>query len=39
MRRLLDDPLAGEAAEGILDSDVRIDPGIAQRLRAPGYLR
>ena len=39
MRRLLDHHLAEETAEGVLDSDVRIDPGIAQRLRALGYLR
>ena len=38
MRALLDAHLA-EEREGVVESGVRIDPGIADRLRAMGYLR
>ena len=38
LRRLLDDHLAGAKA-GVVEKGVRIDPGIAERLRAMGYLR
>ncbi len=38
MRALLDRHQA-EAAAGVVEKGVRIDPGIAQRLRAMGYLR
>ncbi len=39
MRALLDAYLAREPREGVLQSDVRIDPGIAQKLRALGYMQ
>lgn len=39
MLRLLNEHLAQQAAGKVLETDVRIDPGIAQRLRALGYLR
>ena len=39
MRAVLDGHLAGGAAEGVLEQDVRIDPAIAERLRAMGYLQ
>ena len=38
MRDLLDRHLAREDA-GVVERGVRIDPGIADRLRAMGYLR
>jgi arylsulfatase A-like enzyme len=38
LRRLLDVHLA-EGGAGIVEKGVRIDPGIADRLRAMGYLR
>jgi len=38
MRAQLDAHLA-EESEGVVESGVRIDPGIAERLRAMGYLR
>ena len=38
MRALLDAHLA-ERDEGVIEKGVRIDPGIAERLRAMGYLR
>jgi len=38
MRGMLDDHLA-EAGSGVVQPGVRIDPGIAERLRAMGYLR
>jgi arylsulfatase A-like enzyme len=38
MRRLLDRHLA-DAPAGVVETGVRIDPGIADRLRAMGYLR
>ncbi len=38
MRMLLDGHLA-QRDEGVVESGVRIDPGIAERLRAMGYLR
>jgi arylsulfatase A-like enzyme len=38
MRVQLDAYLAGKPAEDVLATDVRIDPGIAERLRAVGYL-
>ena len=38
MRALLHAHLAGRN-EGVVESGVRIDPGIAERLRAMGYLR
>jgi hypothetical protein len=38
MTALLDDHLASRG-EGIVESGVRIDPSIAERLRAMGYLR
>jgi arylsulfatase A-like enzyme len=39
MRERMDEYLAGRRAEQARETDVRIDPGIAQRLRALGYLR
>jgi len=39
MRALLHAHLAEAPAEGVNESGVRIDPGIAERLRAMGYLR
>ena len=39
MRALLEHHREGGAVEGVLETDVRIDPGIAQRLRAMGYLQ
>jgi choline-sulfatase len=38
MRALLDGHLAAESP-GVVEPGVRIDPGIAERLRAMGYLR
>ena len=38
MRKRLDDYLAGEPADDVRATNVRIDPNIAQRLRAMGYL-
>jgi choline-sulfatase len=38
MAELLDTYLA-ETRDGVVESDVRIDPAIAERLRAMGYLR
>lgn len=38
MRNLLDAHLTDEGA-GVVERGVRIDPGIADRLRAMGYLR
>ena len=38
MTALLDEHLA-ERDEGVVEKGVRIDPGIAERLRAMGYLR
>jgi arylsulfatase A-like enzyme len=38
MRAKLDAHLE-EGADGVVERDVRIDPGIAERLRAMGYLR
>jgi hypothetical protein len=38
MRALLDAHLA-EGGDGVAESGVRIDPSIAERLRAMGYLR
>ena len=38
MSALLDAHLA-EPEEGVVEKGVRIDPGIAERLRAMGYLR
>ena len=38
MRGLLEAHLA-QPADGVVESGVRIDPGIADRLRAMGYLR
>jgi arylsulfatase A-like enzyme len=39
LRKEMDDYLAGEASEDALATDVRIDPGIAERLRAMGYMQ
>ena len=39
MRAQLDEHLAHARVEGALDESVRIDPQIAQRLRAMGYLQ
>ena len=39
MRERMDDYLAGRRDEEALETEVRIDPGIAGRLRALGYLR
>jgi len=39
MREMLDAKLAEGAAESVRESDVRIDPTIAERLRAMGYLQ
>ena len=39
MREALDTHLAAEPSEDVLETDVRIDPAIANRLRAMGYLR
>jgi leucyl aminopeptidase (aminopeptidase T) len=38
LRGLLDRHLA-ETGAGVVEKDVRIDPGIADRLRAMGYLQ
>ena len=38
MRKAMDAYLEAEPAEGVLESGVRIDPNIADRLRAMGYL-
>jgi len=38
-RARLDDHLGGGAAAGVRETDVRIDPVIAERLRALGYLQ
>jgi hypothetical protein len=38
MRTLLDAHLA-EGGAGVVEKGVRVDPGIADRLRAMGYLR
>jgi arylsulfatase A-like enzyme len=38
MRAELDAYLAGKPAADVLATDVRIDPGIAEKLRAVGYL-
>ena len=38
MRALLDAYLAREPVPGVLESDVRIDPQIAEKLRALGYM-
>ncbi len=39
MRAVLDEHLAVEAVPGAVESDVRIDPGLAQKLRALGYMQ
>jgi arylsulfatase A-like enzyme len=39
MRKIMDDHLEAPPAEGVLETDVRIDPSIAEKLRAMGYLR
>jgi arylsulfatase A-like enzyme len=39
MRNRLDRYLERKPADGVLETDVRIDPSIADRLRAMGYLR
>ena len=39
LRAEMDAHLDGKAQEGVLEKGVRIDPGIADRLRAMGYLR
>jgi arylsulfatase A-like enzyme len=39
LRAAMDAHLDGAAEEGVLEKGVRIDPGIADRLRAMGYLR
>ena len=39
MRELLDEKLAEGAVGGVREQDVRIDPAIADRLRAMGYLQ
>ena len=39
LRQELDAHLAAGSDEDVLETDVRIDPGIADRLRAMGYLR
>jgi arylsulfatase A-like enzyme len=39
MRKAMDAYLEAAPAEGVLESDVRIDPNIADRLRAMGYLQ
>jgi len=39
MRELLDRYLEAKPEESVLQTDVRIDPGIAERLRAMGYLQ
>lgn len=39
MRKRMDEHLAVGAADGVLETDVRIDPAIADRLRAMGYLK
>jgi arylsulfatase A-like enzyme len=38
MRARMDEYLAAQPAEEVLETDVRIDPAIAERLRAMGYL-
>ncbi len=38
MRKAMDAYLEAEPAEGVLETGVRIDPNIADRLRAMGYL-
>jgi hypothetical protein len=39
MRVRLDAYLAREPVRGVRESDVRIDPGIAEKLRALGYMQ
>jgi hypothetical protein len=39
MRTFMDEYLSRERATHVLARDVRIDPSIAQRLRAMGYLQ
>jgi arylsulfatase A-like enzyme len=39
LRAILESHLEAKPSEGVRDSDVRIDPGIAERLRAMGYLQ
>jgi len=39
MRRLLDEHLEQAPADAVRDTGVRIDPSIAQKLRAMGYLQ
>jgi len=39
MRRLLDDHLEQAPADAVRDTGVRIDPSIAQKPRAMGYLQ
>ena len=39
MRELLDRHVAQDPPPGVLETDVRIDPQIEQRLRAMGYLQ
>ena len=39
LRGVLDAHLAGAAREDVSESDVRIDPALAEKLRALGYLR
>jgi choline-sulfatase len=39
LRARLDEHLAGAPVAGAVQPEVRIDPGIAERLRAMGYLR
>ena len=39
MRKAMDAYLEAKPAEGVLETGVRIDPMIADRLRAMGYLQ
>jgi arylsulfatase A-like enzyme len=39
MRAVLDAHLAQEPVPGVLEANVRIDPGIAEKLRALGYMQ
>jgi len=39
MRKIMDDHLATKPTEGVREADVRIDPVIAEKLRAMGYLQ
>ena len=39
LRSALDEHLAQEPVAGAVEQDIRIDPGLAQKLRALGYMQ